>query len=652
MRHKCDILSASSRAFAASIDVSDRGIRIDRDLSCDDGALTSRADAVETSGQTTNALLGKFPSDCVIDVTQSGTSTRDVALRVAIAGGERVIKLRCATTADATALREAIENKANVKTSERGKYELGEKDNEGDDARRALVRDLREENALLGEALRAAEEALRARDVDDANRVHHVDHPDVTTYEIRLQNMAKSVEHHEERSARLAEDVAEHTRTLERYRSIETALGRENDELRQGLESMKAARDKALRRAEASELMAAHAKNEVEALMKNGDSLNASSNALGELQREFAVVESARLTAETHLNLTLAHLRAAREENVKLTEDLLKKTNESFERDARIDELEQKLDVWHERQSTTSKELSNALQDRSEAFNRAQMFESELKQVKVEVERLIGRLGNAEREALAEKEETRAQCAVRLEEYATEMARQTAAARNAAREAAQHASFLHEANVKIQELEYELHEERRRREDLERQFAAQELAKQTIADFTADAEASVNRSMQAQREAHIELQRVRMEKQGLSGQHLAVRPASTSKPPSAAKRESPIRRDTEEGWRRQLTATLDLHKTLRGTSPSVITPSSGANWSRIPYLSGGAAFTKRRSPTTASERLREIEAEISIIKSRQTPVKATPTKAALEDKFNLQQGQRATVAFETSEEID
>jgi hypothetical protein len=97
----------------------------------------------------------------------------------------------------------------------------------------------------------------------------------------------------------------------------------------------------------------------------------------------------------------------------------------------------------------------------------------------------------------------------------------------------------------------------------------------------------------------------------------------------------------DEGWRRQLTATLDLHKTLRGGSPQALTPSSkGASWNRLTNLTGGAAFVH---PPSSAQRLREIEAEISMIKSRQH----TPVKASLENKFNLQQGPRVVTAYET-----
>ena len=46
---------------------------------------------------------------------------------------------------------------------------------------------------------------------------------------------------------------------------------------------------------------------------------------------------------------------------------------------------------------------------------------------------------------------------------------------------------------------------------LERQIEHMEAAKQTIKDFTADAEATVIRSIQAQREANLEVQRLRIE---------------------------------------------------------------------------------------------------------------------------------------------
>ena len=56
-------------------------------------------------------------------------------------------------------------------------------------------------------------------------------------------------------------------------------------------------------------------------------------------------------------------------------------------------------------------------------------------------------------------------------------------------------------------------------------------------------------------------------------------------------------------------------------------------------LTGGAAFAKLPS---SAQRLKEIEVEISMIKSRQTQV-----KASLETKFNLHQGPRVVTAYET-----
>ena len=647
MRFACAVVGANASAVDASVEVTSRGIRIDRVLGATAEVETPMASTATSSSSSTRAqptpgalktaLLGKFPCASVVNMSFD-PHAREVVLQVAIQGGQRVIRLRCARASEATSLRDAIETHVGSRARrDVTEHQHVSTQNNGAMASSALVRDLREENALLSDALRAAEEALKARDgVDDGDAI---DRREIASYEIKLRNMAKTLEYHQSRSARLADDVAEHARKLERYRSLESVLTKENEELRANVQEMKAARDSAVRRAEAAEVLCAHAKNEVAALSNDGSSSEASSSlALGELQRELAVVESARSTAETHLNLTLAHLRAARDENVKLTEDLLKKTNESFEREARVDELEQMIDMKSMREGTSSKELAIALQDRTEAINRAKMFETELKQVKIEVERLVGRLGDAERAALAEKEELRATCAARIEEYATEMSKQTAAARDAAIEAQKQASLVHDAHVKTQELEYELHEERRRRIELERSISHMELAKQTIADFTADAEASVLRSIQAQRDANVELQRLRVEKHDLHGQLSASKNTSSASPAPSSTHDTPQCKD--EGWRRQLTATLDLHKTLRGGSPQAFTPSNkGASWNRVTNLTGGAAFAK---PPSSAQRLKEIEAEISMIKSRQTPV-----KASLETKFNLHQGPRVVTAYET-----
>ena len=89
-----------------------------------------------------------------------------------------------------------------------------------------------------------------------------------------------------------------------------------------------------------------------------------------------------------------------------------------------------------------------------------------------------------------------------------------------------------------------LHEERRRRMALERQIEHMEAAKQTIKDFTADAEATVIRSIQAQREANLEVQRLRIEKHDLRGK-FPTTPSSSS--PS----------DGTDAWRAQLGATQE-----------------------------------------------------------------------------------------------
>ena len=53
--------------------------------------------------------------------------------------------------------------------------------------------------------------------------------------------------------------------------------------------------------------------------------------------------------------MTLAHLRAAREENVRITEELLKKTEEHLDNESRLAELEQMMDGATLRESTNSK---------------------------------------------------------------------------------------------------------------------------------------------------------------------------------------------------------------------------------------------------------------------------------------------------------
>ena len=62
--------------------------------------------------------------------------------------------------------------------------------------------------------------------------------------------------------AQLRADAAEQQGKIERYRALEEVLGKENEALRKDLKETREERDRSLRRAEASEIMAAHAKNE------------------------------------------------------------------------------------------------------------------------------------------------------------------------------------------------------------------------------------------------------------------------------------------------------------------------------------------------------------------------------------------------------
>ena len=172
-------------------------------------------------------------------------------------------------------------------------------------------------------------------------------------------------------------------------------MGRENEALRRDLRSAKEERDKATRRAEASEVMAAHAKNEIAAIEGGRVADSELSKENVELKRELAIANSAKSTAEEHLKLTLAHLRAARDENVRLTSELLKKTEESVNMQARCDELEQLIEGSTLRESTQSKELTIAVQERNDAINRVKIFEKDVKRLNGEVERLVGKLGDA-----------------------------------------------------------------------------------------------------------------------------------------------------------------------------------------------------------------------------------------------------------------
>ena len=490
----------------------------------------------------------------------------------------------------------------------------------------ALARDLREENLLLSDALRAAEEALAAARSKASEGEDYFDNSTVS-YEIKVRNLTKNLEFQEMRVAQLRADAAEQQGKIERYRSLEEVLGKENEALRKDLKETREERDRALRRAEASEIMAAHAKNEVAALESGQVSEPEIYDENIELKREIAIANSARATTDEHLKVTLAHLRAAREENVRITEELLKKTEEHLDNESRLAELEQMMDGATLRESTNSKELAIAVQERNDAVNRVKVFEKDTKRLSGEVERLVGRLGDAERSALREKEEIRFECAEQVQEHAARVSKQTALARDASIEAQKQATLAHNTQMAKQELEYELHEERRRRMALERQIEHMEAAKQTIKDFTADAEATVIRSIQAQREANLEVQRLRIEKHDLRGK-FPTTPSSSS--PS----------DGKEAWRTQLGATLDLHRVIRGSPASPPPSETRAGWSRVTDFGSGAAFVSKRPPPSSAQRLDEIKSEIAIIKQRQTPVKPK----SLETKFDLQDGPRVTTA--------
>ena len=267
----------------------------------------------------------------------------------------------------------------------------------------ALARDLREENLLLSDALRAAEEALAAARSKASEGEDYFDNSTVS-YEIKVRNLTKNLEFQEARVAQLRADAAEQQGKIERYRSLEEVLGKENEALRKDLKETREERDRALRRAEASEIMAAHAKNEVAALESGQVSEPEIYDENIELKREIAIANSARATTDEHLKVTLAHLRAAREENVRITEELLKKTEEHLDNESRLAELEQMMDGATLRESTNSKELAIAVQERNDAVNRVKVFEKDTKRLSGEVERLVGRLGDAERSALREKE--------------------------------------------------------------------------------------------------------------------------------------------------------------------------------------------------------------------------------------------------------
>jgi len=615
--------SEGASGVETAVEVSARGVRVDRILRQAVGGGGAGA-----SGGERRALLGKFPSSSVVSARE-GENEREAVLTVAMDGRSRVIRLVCANVDDARALVRATLDFGDDGLRQRSAVAAASAMTPGSASARAtgssseLVRDLREENLLLSDALRAAEGALAAAKANTSKGEDYFDNSTVS-YEIKVRNLTKNLEFQEARVAQLRADAEEQRGKIERYRSLEEVLGKENEALRKDLKETREERDRALRRAEASEIMVAHAKNEVAALESGQVSAPEIYDENIELKREIAITNSARATTDEHLKVTLAHLRAAREENVRLTEELLKKTEEHLDNESRLAELEQMMDGATLRESTNSKELAIAVQERNDAVNRVKVFEKDIKRLSGEVERLVGRLGDAERTALREKEEIRFECAEQVQEHAAKVSKQTALARDAAIEAQKQATLAHNTQMAKQELEYELHEERRQRMALERQIEHMEAAKQTIKDFTADAEATVIRSIQSQREANLEVQRLRIEKHDLRGK-FPTTPSSSSAT------------DGKEAWRTQLGATLDLHRVIRG-SPSSPPPSqTRASWSRVTDLGSGAVFVSKRPLPSSAQRLDEIKSEIAIIKQRQTPV-----KKSLETKFDLQDGPRVT----------
>tara|TARA_B100000073_G_scaffold58739_2_gene43669 strand:- start:11008 stop:12999 length:1992 start_codon:yes stop_codon:yes gene_type:complete len=600
------------------VEVSARGVRVDR-------IVRRGRDGDDGGGEERRAMLGKFPSSSVVSARE-GEDAREAVVTVAMDGRSRVIRLACANADDARALVRAVLDFGDDGLRQRSAVAASSAMGAGSaSTATALARDLREENLLLSDALRAAEEALAAARSKASEGEDYFDNSTVS-YEIKVRNLTKNLEFQEARVAQLRADVAEQQGKIERYRALEEVLGKENEALRKDLKETREERDRSLRRAEASEIMAAHAKNEVAALESGQVSEPEIYDENIELKREIAIANSARATTDEHLKVTLAHLRAAREENVRITEELLKKTEEHLDNESRLAELEQMMDGATLRESTNSKELAIAVQERNDAVNRIKVFEKDTKRLSGEVERLVGRLGDAERSALREKEEIRFECAEQVQEHAARVSKQTALARDASIEAQKQATLAHNTQMAKQELEYELHEERRRRMALERQIEHMEAAKQTIKDFTADAEATVIRSIQAQREANLEVQRLRIEKHDLRGK-FPTTPSSSS--PS----------DGKEAWRAQLGATLDLHRVIRGSPASPPPSETRAGWSRVTDFGSGAAFVSKRPPPSSAQRLDEIKSEIAIIKQRQTPV-----KKSLETKFDLQDGPRVTTA--------
>ena len=109
-----------------------------------------------------------------------------------------------------------------------------------------------------------------------------------------------------------------------------------------------------------------------------------------------------------------------------------------------------------------------------------------------------------------------------------------------------------------------------------------EAAKRTIKDFTGDAEATVIRSIQAQREANLEVQRL----------HREARLERQFRPPSRL----PV--DGKEAWRTQLGATLDLHRVIREVQHQLLSETR-AGWSRVTDFGSGGVVSKRPPPSSA-----------------------------------------------------
>ena len=194
---------------------------------------------------------------------------------------------------------------------------------DGDGAARDLG-----ENLLLSDALRAAEEALAAARSKASEGEDYFDNSTVS-YEIKVRNLTKNLEF-QERAWRSCGGCGGTARKDRALSALEEVLGKENEALRKDLKETREERDRSLRRAEASEIMAAHAKNEVGRWRATSFEPEIYDENI-ELKREIAIANSARATTDEHLKVTLAHLRAARKKTFEITEELLKKTEEHLD---------------------------------------------------------------------------------------------------------------------------------------------------------------------------------------------------------------------------------------------------------------------------------------------------------------------------------